>query len=202
MVGVSVPWDPSRAPGPSGAPSPGDHPPPQGHGPSPYASPQQGGPPPYGRPDYGPPPWEQPTGRPDLAEPLSRLLARLVDLALSVAVLVAAVVPFAVVVGSSEAAGGLLLLAGAVAFLAFLWWDYVYLVGARGQSVGKRLVGVRVVRAGGAPMTQGVSWGRFGTEFLAGFVPLGSLLDAVWCTFDDRRQCLHDKLVDTVVLRA
>lgn len=80
-------------------------------------------------------------------------------------------------------------------------------VALRGATIGKLMAGVRV-----RPWAQDrhPTWGqaavRWATTDIGSVVPLVgvlySLLDKLWLLWDDRRQCLHDKLPKTVVIRA
>jgi uncharacterized RDD family membrane protein YckC len=89
-----------------------------------------------------------------------------------------------------------------------LWFAYeVPAVATTGQTLGKRLLGIRVVRVDGDPLGFGRSiqrWSVPGLPTLVGawLFPL-QILDAAWCLLDKpRRQCLHDKLAGTVVVAA
>jgi len=68
----------------------------------------------------------------------------------------------------------------------------------RGRTPGKRIVGERVVKLNGKPMTWWDSFNRFG-GYAAG-IATGTLgfLELIW---DANRQAAHDKMVGTVVLR-
>jgi uncharacterized RDD family membrane protein YckC len=81
---------------------------------------------------------------------------------------------------------------GGMAVIAFHVWSTV-LVWLYGQTVGKRLMDIRVVRTDGARVT------------FARFVPLFNvvigLLDPL-LIFRDSRQCLHDSIADTKVVTA
>ncbi|WP_461032047.1 RDD family protein [Streptomyces mayteni] len=73
-----------------------------------------------------------------------------------------------------------------------------------GATLGKRLLGLRVARLEtGRNLTAGAAVGRwaFGLMFLfTGYVLV--LLDPLWCTWDKPyRQCLHDKVATSVVVR-
>jgi uncharacterized RDD family membrane protein YckC len=68
-----------------------------------------------------------------------------------------------------------------------------------GQTPGKRLLGVRVVRLDGRPMTMWSSFERFG-GYAAGLVT--GLLGFAQVYWDRNRQMIHDKIVETVVVRA
>lgn len=68
----------------------------------------------------------------------------------------------------------------------------------RGQTPGKRITGVRVVRLNGQPMTLWTSFERFG-GYAAGLVT--GLLGFAQVYWDRNRQMIHDKIVETVVVR-
>jgi uncharacterized RDD family membrane protein YckC len=89
-----------------------------------------------------------------------------------------------------------------------LWFAYeVPAVAATGQTLGKRLVGVRVVGVDGSPLGFGRSiqrWALPGLPTMLGgwLFPL-QLADALWCLWDrPRQQCLHDKAAGTIVVTA
>ena len=81
-------------------------------------------------------------------------------------------------------------LSGVYFTLFTIWW--------RGRTPGKRIVGERVVKLNGKPMTWWDSFNRFG-GYAAG-IATGTLgfLELIW---DANRQAAHDKMVGTVVLR-
>ena len=73
----------------------------------------------------------------------------------------------------------------------------------RGQTLGKRLVGIRILRSDGSHPTLGRSFGiRSVVPFLIAFFfgPFG-LIDALWI-FGNERRCLHDLMADTIVVPA
>ncbi|MDQ3556461.1 MAG: RDD family protein, partial [Gemmatimonadota bacterium] len=80
-------------------------------------------------------------------------------------------------------------------------WAALYFTGFlvlwHGQTPGKRLLGIRVVRLDGTPITWWVAFERFG-GYLAGVFT--GLLDYFLIVRDRNRQALHDKIVDTVVV--
>ena len=73
--------------------------------------------------------------------------------------------------------------------------------GATGQTLGKRVCGIRVVDAAtgqpGIGVGRGV--GRYFARWLSS-IPLG--LGYFWMLWDDRKQTWHDKLVSTLVVKA
>jgi hypothetical protein len=68
----------------------------------------------------------------------------------------------------------------------------------KGQTPAKRLLGVRVVRLDGRPMTWWGSFERFG-GYAAGLVT--GLMGFAQVYWDRNRQMIHDKIVETVVVR-
>ncbi len=132
----------------------------------------------------------------------SRLGARLLDLVFWGAGYAVLGVPLAMWIDrtESEVPHTLILL-----WLATSFTLYFPLCTARfGATLGKRICGVRVVRANSG---QKIGFGRaLGREFfwlLAFPVPVLSLLNPLWCCWDKPlRQCLHDKVADTMTLDA
>ncbi len=94
--------------------------------------------------------------------------------------------------------GGLLGLTGLVA------WSWVTIANVKrnGQSIGKKVVGIKVVRANGDPVSLGrIFWLRNIVNGLLSMIPLYGIVDVLFI-FGESRQCLHDKLADTVVIKA
>jgi uncharacterized RDD family membrane protein YckC len=67
-----------------------------------------------------------------------------------------------------------------------------------GQTPGKRLMGLRIVRTDGERITIGPAIRRWVGYWLSAILFLGYL----WVLVDDRRQALHDKLAGTLVVYA
>jgi uncharacterized RDD family membrane protein YckC len=81
-----------------------------------------------------------------------------------------------------------------------IWW---FIVAPRGQNPGKAVVGIRVIRTNGEAVRTGGMFVRGLVGFLFGAVPFPfSLLDDLWLLWDRDAQTLHDKIVNTVVVRA
>lgn len=66
-----------------------------------------------------------------------------------------------------------------------------------GQTPGKLLMGVRIARINGQPLTVRRALLRYLGYWLSA-IPLG--LGFLWVLVDDRRQCWHDKLAGTYVV--
>ena len=81
------------------------------------------------------------------------------------------------------------------------------LVALRGATVGKMALGLKVRRVA-APGP--VGWGPAVLRAVAAQAPrmvpflggLWGLLDVAWCLWDPQRQCLHDKIARTVVVKS
>ncbi len=120
---------------------------------------------------------------------------------------------FAVGVSDDEltAVGITLIVVGGLIALALYFLYYPYFVARQGehngQSLGKQVVGIRIVRTTGAPMDFGWSCMRelvvkillFG--WIGGsFCSIPTLLDVLWPLWDDENRALHDMLCSTRVV--
>jgi uncharacterized RDD family membrane protein YckC len=152
-----------------------------------------------------------------LANPLARLGAYLID-----GVIVGALIYTPIVVsGALNAAmaeamrGNPLAIWGAfasggglVSLLLLIGWGVVTfrLVAANGQTIAKKLIGIKVVRSDGSRATVArIFWLRNVVNGLISGIPfigyLYALIDVLFI-FTERRQCLHDKIADTIVVDA
>src|SRR5215208_1019479 len=78
-----------------------------------------------------------------------------------------------------------------------------------GQSLGKQICGIRVIRADGEPMRfsdaalRQIIYKSFGGLVASTFVPLFPwMLDYLWPTWDEQHRALHDLAADTRVVAA
>lgn len=85
---------------------------------------------------------------------------------------------------------------GSFYFVFYLYYVALH-TGAAGMTIGKAIMGVRVVRMDGVPLTLGRCTRRYLTYWLAA-LPL--FLGLLWVIVDDRRQGWHDKLSNTCVI--
>ena len=131
---------------------------------------------------------------------LSAWWKRLVALVIDNALLYAVTTVVALQATSSSTVTNLRVLAELA--LTFLYFGY--LNGVYGQTVGKRLLGIRVidVATGGAiGFRRGLA--RYGTVALltmAFVVP--AMIDGLWPLRDERRQAWHDKVARSLVVDA
>jgi uncharacterized RDD family membrane protein YckC len=98
--------------------------------------------------------------------------------------------------------------AGVVSLVLFLAWVVITfrLVAVNGQTIAKKLVGIKVVRSDGSKATVGrIFWLRNVLNGIISLIPIVggiyALVDILFI-FTERRQCLHDKLADTIVVNA
>jgi uncharacterized RDD family membrane protein YckC len=95
----------------------------------------------------------------------------------------------------------------AVAYLASFVLPFFYFAimhgGPRGQTFGKRGMGIRVVDGGaGGSIGYGRAFGRYAIMFVFGIFIFPALLDYLWPLWDEQNQSLHDKVVGSLVVRA
>jgi uncharacterized RDD family membrane protein YckC len=69
-----------------------------------------------------------------------------------------------------------------------------------GRTLGKRWVHIRPLRRDGSTLSFGRALGRVSIYWLFGVLSWVGLIDVLFCTWDDQRQCLHDKVADTIVV--
>lgn len=69
-----------------------------------------------------------------------------------------------------------------------------------GRTLGKKWVRIRPLQADGTALGWGRALGRVVFVWLATFLSWIGLLDSLWCLWDGDHQCLHDKIVHTVVV--
>jgi uncharacterized RDD family membrane protein YckC len=95
-----------------------------------------------------------------------------------------------------------------IAIIGILAWIgiTIYFVNRNGQTIAKRMLGIKVVRSDGSPASLArIFWLRNVVSALPGGVPiLGSvyqLVDSLFI-FGERQQCIHDMIADTIVVKA
>jgi uncharacterized RDD family membrane protein YckC len=65
-------------------------------------------------------------------------------------------------------------------------------------TLGKRALGLRVLRSDGMRLSFGRATGRFFAKFLSGAI---LLIGYIMAGFTDRKRALHDMIADTVVIK-
>jgi uncharacterized RDD family membrane protein YckC len=147
----------------------------------------------------------EPADRPVLASRWERLRASLVDMVISVATWWGAL--FLAGRNPWAAPGGweAIALNGLLAFVLFAA-IHGYTLATSGQTLGKKVVGIRIARRDGSPASLGRLVGlRYGVGYLLGLIPsigwIYGFVDSLMI-FRDSRRCLHDVIADTIVLKA
>jgi uncharacterized RDD family membrane protein YckC len=88
-----------------------------------------------------------------------------------------------------------------VGLVAWTWLTIKY-VKLNGQSIAKKMLGIKVVRTDGSPISLGrLFWLRNFVNGIVSIVPLYGLVDVLFI-FGESRQCLHDRIADTIVVKA
>jgi uncharacterized RDD family membrane protein YckC len=90
-----------------------------------------------------------------------------------------------------------------VLWLILGWLGYwVYYEGSEsGQTIGKKIVHIRVRDAAGGRAGYGKAFGRNLVARFIGIIPLVGVIDVLWPIWDREKQCLHDKAASTIVVR-
>jgi len=105
---------------------------------------------------------------------------------------------------ASDTAGALAIVGfvlAAAGLVAWCWLTIVY-VNRNGQSIAKKITGIKIVRSDGSPAALGrIFWLRNIVNGLLGLIPLYAVIDSLFI-FAESRQCLHDKIADTIVVKA
>ncbi|HYE74942.1 MAG TPA: RDD family protein [Blastocatellia bacterium] len=92
-----------------------------------------------------------------------------------------------------------ILFMGYLSAFALVLFNWVYLPVRDGQSLGQRLIGIRIVREDGTLITYKTA----ALRHLLGY-PLAILiagLGVIWMLFDARQQGWHDKIAGTLVVK-
>jgi uncharacterized RDD family membrane protein YckC len=185
-------------------------PPPPAYGqPPPAAPPAYGQPPPaYGQPPYGgpqpgygqaPPPYAPPAGAPGYGyQPMptyayaswgQRVLGALIDYVVLGVLAVILIIAHAPIIGLL------------VDLVAIVWALYnAYQGGSTGQSYGKKIAGIRLLReANGQPIGGGLGIGRYFLHIIDG---IPCYIGYLWPLWDSKKQTFADKIVGSVVIKA
>ena len=84
--------------------------------------------------------------------------------------------------------------------VAWIWLTVRYVL-RNGQSIAKKVTKIKVVRRDGSPVNFGrIFWLRNVANTILSIIPLYGLIEVLFI-FSESRQCIHDKLADTIVVR-
>ncbi|HEX8435933.1 RDD family protein [Archangium sp.] len=142
-----------------------------------------------------------------LAEPGSRFVAQLVD-SFAVMLPLVGLGIFAAIAAPSISdptrrgtVVGVALLLGAAGMLCVVGYQ-LYLLSQIGQTIGKRMMGIKVVRTDGSPVDLGrlILLRNLVPQTINAFCGLFSIVDALFI-FGAERRTLHDQIADTKVVK-
>ncbi|WP_042385735.1 RDD family protein [Streptacidiphilus melanogenes] len=160
---------------------------------------------PYDHPPHATEPADAVGGTPPLAPLGRRLTARTIDI--GIVVVIAFLLSLIAYFSDRHDAGLVSFVFSIAALLVAFVYEGLMLTRSRGQTVGKKLMNLRVaVLADGSVPEGSPGWTRAAVWGLPGVIICGCLwwaIDGVWVTWDQPyRQALHDKAAKTVVVEA
>lgn len=151
-----------------------------------------------------------------LADFGSRFLAFLIDMLISLIGLIPMIIGFVLLVsgapetdaygssvdgtvnGGQMAIGGILIGLGILLMWGILIWNRIFKMGRTGQSVGKKAMGLKLINEQtGQPIGAAMALGR---EILSQIINQVFFLSNLWMLWDDKKQTLHDKIVNSTVI--
>ena len=84
-------------------------------------------------------------------------------------------------------------------FIVGILYQWYFLTQQDGQTPGKRMMGIRVVKTNGAPIDAATVIIRYVGYYINSFV---FMIGWLWALFNDKHQGWHDLLAGTYVVRA
>jgi uncharacterized RDD family membrane protein YckC len=88
-----------------------------------------------------------------------------------------------------------------IAYAAFLLYAPLMLAFNRGQTLGKKALGIAVINADGHPIGLGRAlWREIFSRWLLGITIIGGILDPLWPLWDRENRALHDMMASTRVI--
>lgn len=98
-----------------------------------------------------------------------------------------------------NAAGIAVMVVGGFSILLIEVWNYVFRQGNTGQSLGKKWLGIAVVReSDGVPLGPAMALLRW---IMMAILGGACFINYLWPLWDGKRQCWHDMIVRSVVIR-
>ena len=90
-------------------------------------------------------------------------------------------------------------LSSIITFLIGITYNWYFLTQQNGQTIGKHVMGIRVVKINDRPLETADVIVRYVGYYINSFL-FG--LGWIWAAFDNRKQGWHDKLASTLVVKA
>lgn len=88
---------------------------------------------------------------------------------------------------------------GGLSFIIGILYSWYFWTRYNGQTPGKRVMGIRVVKADGSPLSDADAIIRYIGYYINSAI---FMIGWLWALFDSNRQGLHDKIVSTYVVKA
>jgi uncharacterized RDD family membrane protein YckC len=181
-----------------------------------YAQPPgYGQPPGYPPPGYAPPGYAQAPGGVAFGGFWIRVAAYIIDgfiigipVAIVIGIVFAAALSGPLSSGNEAemqeaalASAGIFAIVYLLIFIAVWLYEAMMTSSASGATIGKRVMGLRVVRGSdGSRLSFGRATGRFFAKvFITGIIPFG--IGYMMAGFTERKRALHDMIADTVVIK-
>lgn len=104
----------------------------------------------------------------------------------------------------SDPSGTMVMIGVVLALVGFAVWAYLTLkqMSATGQSLAKKYFNIKVVVSDGSPASLSrLIVRRNLLTWLLGIIPLYGFIEVLFI-FGEKRQCLHDRMADTIVVEA
>jgi uncharacterized RDD family membrane protein YckC len=103
--------------------------------------------------------------------------------------------------GEGTAAFAITMVLTLIGFAVWAGWTLKQM-GETGQSLAKKYFNIKVVRADGSPASlSNLIWRRNVITWVLNIIPLYGFVEVLFI-FGESRQCLHDKMADTIVVEA
>jgi uncharacterized RDD family membrane protein YckC len=139
-----------------------------------------------------------------LADRGTRLVAAILDGIIFAAMVYLPLLLMFAGASSEDPSGAGVALGVSLALVGFGVWSWLTIryVLAGGQSIGKKITGIKVTRRDGSRATLGrIFWLRNIVNGLISIIPFYGVIDVLFI-FAESRECLHDKIADTIVITA
>ncbi len=131
------------------------------------------------------------------AGPGPRFVAALIDAAIGWGIVIAVGILAAIFGAMSDTLGGIMVLVGYLAQFGYYIYNYIYLQGTTGQTIGKKQQGTKLVR-NGEPTGMGMAFVRY---LVIGVFSIPCGLDYWWILIDANNRRLSDRVLDMNVFK-
>jgi len=137
----------------------------------------------------------------NLADPVKRFIAALIDVAIPVVIIIVVIILATILGNLSAALGVLVLIAGYLGAIGFSIYNMIFIQGNTGQTIGKKMQGIKVVgESTGQPLGVG---GAFIRYLVHSFVDGICLAGYIYGFFiNPKRQTVGDIVAKSYVVNA